>query len=56
MYGLNLSFSPWATGRILWIKCKPPGSKEGVVFVDLMSDNQNKHKLFRLAESAVLLS
>jgi len=37
-------------------KCKPPGSKEGVVFVDLMSDNQNKHKLFRLAESADLLS
>jgi len=37
-------------------KCKPPGSKEGVMLVDLMNDNQNKHKLFRLAESADLLS
>jgi hypothetical protein len=27
-------------------KCKPPSSKEDVIFVDLTNDNQNKHKLF----------
>ena len=37
-------------------KCKPPSSKEGIIFVDLMNDNQNKHKLLRLAESTDLLS
>ena len=25
-------------------KYKPPGSKEGLIFVEFMNDNQNKHK------------